>query len=238
MFQWISYGGNEEYIGRREWSFTFDNDIYLRFQSYTAEKEWKSSLIEKNPIKIDIGPVYSLPPKNRANYDSEVFLPVERELIFDIDMDEYNSVRTCCTGTNICRLCWAFITVAIKVINSVIKEDFGFKHVLWVYSGRRGVHCWICDEEARKLSAQGMSDAVRNIRNNSFPCTDSTTIDSQAVLGDCANQRIYILHILARGAIVDYLSIIAGEGQSKKVNLPYPLHPALRQVLVRNTQFS
>lgn len=51
---------DKSYFGRREFSFTLENDIYLRFQSFNRVSQLESSIKEKCPFKIDIGPVYSV----------------------------------------------------------------------------------------------------------------------------------------------------------------------------------
>ncbi|KAK3016057.1 hypothetical protein RJ639_007544 [Escallonia herrerae] len=163
---------DQSYFGRREFSFTLDNDIYLRFQSFNSASELENAVKEKCPFKIDIGPVYSVDPARRHAYaqaGDNVFTPMERELVFDIDITDYDDVRYCCSGACVCLDCWPLMTVAIKVLDTALRGDFGFNHILWVYSGRRGVHCWVCDTKARRLSNEqraAIADYFRVYKGN------------------------------------------------------------------------
>ena len=156
FFQWLNHSavpGND--FAHREFAFTLSNDALQRYQSFPTADLMRKRCIADTPPRIDIGPVYSTNPRDRKTLrKASAFRPISRELVFDIDMNDYDDIRTCCIGANICRKCWSYITMAIKVVDIALREDFGFKHIMWNYSGRRGAHAWVCDKRAREMDDQ------------------------------------------------------------------------------------
>ena len=160
---------------------------------------------------------------DKSATSDRVFVPVERELVFDIDLTDYDDVRSCGKEGHICTRCWPLMALAVQVrpkasparhrrdprlggglacphaagsgeglasgscqvrvrfrcvwgtdsrevaakrvvarstANNVLtavmggqvmdkglRDDFGFQHIMWVFSGRRGIHCWVCDQQ-------------------------------------------------------------------------------------------
>uniref|UniRef100_A0A158P9F9 DNA primase n=1 Tax=Angiostrongylus cantonensis TaxID=6313 RepID=A0A158P9F9_ANGCA len=161
--KWLCYNRKpEEYFAKREFAFILEGDVHLRYRSFDNPAEFENELCKISPHKLDIGAFYSHKPKDNKKYSD--FKAVERELVFDIDLTDYGSVRKCCSEAKVCEKCWRFISVAVQVLDKLLEEPaysalehFGFKARMWVFSGRRGVHCWVGDEKARKLTNAGRS---------------------------------------------------------------------------------
>ncbi|KAL8862548.1 MAG: hypothetical protein Q9178_001046 [Gyalolechia marmorata] len=156
LFQWLNHSmkpSND--FGHREFAFTLQNDAYLRYQSFPTSDLLRKDILRLNPSRFEIGPVYTTNPRDRKTLrKSTAFRPVMKELVFDIDLTDYDEIRTCCDKANICHKCWSFVTMAIKVVDIALRDDFGFQHIMWVYSGRRGAHAWISDKRARSMDDQ------------------------------------------------------------------------------------
>ncbi|KAJ4164190.1 hypothetical protein LMH87_005874 [Akanthomyces muscarius] len=156
LFQWLNHSPTPTNdFGNREFAFTLQNDAYLRYQSFATADLLRKDVLRLMPSRFEIGPVYTTNPRDRKTLrNSSAFKPLAKELCFDIDLTDYDDIRTCCDKANICNKCWTFMTMAIKVIDVALRDDFGFKHIMWVYSGRRGAHAWVCDKKARSMDDQ------------------------------------------------------------------------------------
>lgn len=137
-------------IDRRELMLWYDSGAVSRWRVARSKEELRDLLITEQPVRLELGAVYV---KNPCVYRNEG-KPYRRELVFDIDMPDYDDLRTCCQGKESCPLCWKLVHVAIGILDDLLR-DLGFEHLLWVYSGNKGVHCWVCDPRAGLLDDEG-----------------------------------------------------------------------------------
>lgn len=157
VYRWLTYADeNPDHQGPIEFADreislhvqrTTDFSFYMRYQSFQNAEEFKQKVIESGQLgRLDIGAVYKRTPQPKIN-------PIRtlswREFVIDIDLDLYDQTRTCCKGKTCCKLCWKLVEVSQMVVVETLKKDFGFKKILWMFSGQKGVHAWVCDPRAR-----------------------------------------------------------------------------------------
>ncbi|XP_023499587.1 DNA primase small subunit isoform X5 [Equus caballus] len=121
-YRWLNYGGVvKNYFQHREFSFTLKDDIYIRYQSFNNQSDLEKEMQKMNPYKIDIGAVYSHRPNQHNTVKLGAFQAQEKELVFDIDMTDYDDVRRCCSSADICSNSWTLMTMAICIIDRALK---------------------------------------------------------------------------------------------------------------------
>uniref|UniRef100_A0A8C7FX61 Uncharacterized protein n=1 Tax=Oncorhynchus kisutch TaxID=8019 RepID=A0A8C7FX61_ONCKI len=113
---------------------TREDDIYVRYQSFSTQSKLEKAMQKRNPYKIDIGAVYCHWPNQHNTVKSGSFQALEKELVFDIDMTDYNDVRSCCTAEDICPNYWTLMTIALCILDRALRGESKEKKYMYGYT--------------------------------------------------------------------------------------------------------
>ena len=143
--------------------FAIEGDYYKRYVVAKDAAELKQLVSEfKGVTSFHVGPVYS--GRVVRNSEKQQSWPVRRELVFDIDLTDYDflDLKTAEGDIDIkaCDESWPICATAVFVLQWLLKDAFGFKEFMVVYSGRRGVHLYVCDDKAMNLTNEERSAIV------------------------------------------------------------------------------
>ncbi|KAM9964247.1 hypothetical protein ACTFIW_002981 [Dictyostelium discoideum] len=158
---------------RREFSVRINkvsSSYVIRNKSFNRVEDLKEFLkgrqnidgVYEVPERLDIGPICSWEPSKKATVSD--YQPVSKELVFDIDVDDYNPIRICCSSKSLCEKCWGFLAVSAEFIDNYLRECFGFQQIMYVFSGRRGLHIWVSDRAAQHLTRENRASILNHIR--------------------------------------------------------------------------
>ena len=156
---------NKKSFKFREFGFEVLDGFFVRNKSFETVGHLREYLSVFATKGVYSGAIYedSVRSETRA-YDSFTIHDTnwkEKELVFDLDANEYDLVRTCeCKGRAVCQICWELMQDAAEIMDETLKIDFGFKEVTWVFTGGRGYHCWVNDPEALRFSQEQRSAII------------------------------------------------------------------------------
>uniref|UniRef100_A0A674AI20 DNA primase AEP n=1 Tax=Salmo trutta TaxID=8032 RepID=A0A674AI20_SALTR len=93
-----------------------------------------------NLYKIDVGAVYSHRPNQYNTVKSGSFQALEKELVFDVDMTDYDNIRSCCSAADICPKCCTLMTIVIRILDRALGDVFGFRYTVNKWSQFENCH--------------------------------------------------------------------------------------------------
>jgi hypothetical protein len=171
--RWMRFETHATDADVKVWPLRTKTDVLSLVNALTSASDWKYPKCLKN---VHIGGWVVRKTLQSAS-DARTPMPddikVGNELAFDVDMNDYASVRNqiCACGdkAKICGTCQWLIHAACAIIVFELKERFAYKHVLCCFSGRRGLHIHVLDPEATVLEP----DARRALAE-SMTCPIST----------------------------------------------------------------
>ncbi len=177
-------------IEKREWGFINFEGIMIRHISFSSELELKGFLAKNPPFHAYYSTAYYKKPE--ANMEEKEW--IKADLVFDIDADHLPRGGLKTAKRQITRL------------YDLLEEDFGCKDMIIVFSGSRGYHIHVYDEDFQQLGSQERREIVDYFYLNGINFRKVLPKAPQYLrLSDCIVRRLRSL--IKRGELEKYLGL-------------------------------
>ena len=136
----------------------FKEELYNRLPYSIHLGLFQSLQIQKDIFLYKEPQLYGNNIKLKDDYhcttDSPQISLKEKELVFDIDVTDFNRFCDCREISKMCNICSIHLLGSHLILNHYLKEVFGYndKNILWVFSGCKGIHCFVNSLIALKLT--------------------------------------------------------------------------------------
>lgn len=152
-----------EGIERREFAFQlFGKGGMIRHKAFSSAEELRRFVVEKTPRHIYRSVAYYEKP---AEEDMERKGWLGADLVFDIDGDHLDT-DACRSSEIVTMRCLEDAKEEANKLVDALEGELGLKPALVVFSGNRGFHIHVTDEEVLRLGAKERRELVNYFKAN------------------------------------------------------------------------
>ena len=179
-------------LDKREVCIETTESSYIRWQSVSSPAELQHLLTRLNAAKFHTGAIYSNPP--RLKKKGLVMDALKRELVFDIDLNDYTTLGIDPNDIDACDHAWPIVALGFRIVKQILFSHFDFKFSILVYSGRRGAHLTFYDAAACELTNEARAAIVAFIQPSTNHETKKQSFSTLMQMSDFG--ALYETHIL------------------------------------------
>ena len=153
----------------REMSYWYEGVCTRNCGSYNSWQEWKENASKRVFDRMDMGGVYNeqwtrlVTKKSKKNVENPDYMDANTraqshrfctraEFKIDIDGNEFTNRPCCGNEAKLCSECWPLFVFSARLIKNLLIQLLDCKKMLFVFSGRRGIHIWVQDDVAMEMT--------------------------------------------------------------------------------------
>lgn len=145
--------------------FAFDHDgsgPSDRYRSFKNKRKLEKFIKIRAPYAIYSSVAFYEKPHKREGWKGA-------ELVFDIDAKDLPIKK--CKCKNACEICLEQAKDIVKIINSILRNDFGLEKIHIIYSGR-GYHIRVLDKDVLELDSEVRREILKYVVGWDDPGSD------------------------------------------------------------------